>query len=83
MPPDSDVYFHVPGVARVSWDRTFRLVHVEWEGWANSAEFAALLDAEVRVLREHGGYRPHWVIQITPLLRNQHVYQINGAHRCR
>jgi hypothetical protein len=57
MPPDSEVYFHVPGVARTSWDRTFRLVHVEWVGWANSAEFATLLDAEMRALREHGGTR--------------------------
>ncbi len=38
-------------------ERTFRLVHVEWEGWANSADFAALLDAEMRALREHGGTR--------------------------
>ena len=52
-----NVYFHVPGVARTSWDRTFRLVRVEWEGWANCAEFAALLDAEMRALREHGATR--------------------------
>ena len=57
MPSDSDVYFHVPGVASVRWDATFLLVSVEWEGWANSAEFVALLDAEVRALREHNGTR--------------------------
>ena len=30
---------------------------VEWEGWADSKEFADLLDAEVRALRENGGSR--------------------------
>ena len=53
MPADRDVYFNAPGVASVSWDPTDRLVLVEWEGWADSAEFAALLDAEVRALSEH------------------------------
>ena len=53
MPADRDVYFNAPGVASVSWDPTARLVLVEWEGWADSAEFAALLDAEVRALSEH------------------------------
>jgi SpoIIAA-like len=57
MPLESDVYFHVPGVASVRWDGTSQLVHVEWEGWANSAEFVALLDAEVRALIEHRGSR--------------------------
>lgn len=50
-----DVYFSVPGVATVRWDAGHRCVLVEWEGWANSAEFSALLDAEVRALQEHGG----------------------------
>lgn len=30
---------------------------VEWEGWANSAEFAAILDAGVRAMKDHGGSR--------------------------
>jgi hypothetical protein len=30
---------------------------VEWEGWANSTEFASMLDAGVRALKEHGGSR--------------------------
>jgi hypothetical protein len=51
----SDVYFDVQGVATVRWDATLHLVYVEWAGWANSAEFAALLDAEVRALSENGG----------------------------
>lgn len=50
-----DVYFSVPGVATVRWDAGHSCVLVEWEGWANSAEFSALLDAEVRALQEHGG----------------------------
>lgn len=50
-----DVYFSVPGVATVRWDAGYGAVFVEWEGWANSGEFSALLDAEVRALEEHGG----------------------------
>ena len=56
-PADSDVYFNAPGIASVRWDPNDRLVLVEWEGWADSAEFAALLDAEVRALSEHRGSR--------------------------
>jgi SpoIIAA-like len=52
-----DVYFHAPGVASVRWDDTGQLVLVEWEGWANSTEFAALLDAEIHALRKHHGSR--------------------------
>jgi hypothetical protein len=50
-----DVYFSVPGVATVRWDEGHKTVFVEWEGWANTAEFDALLDAEVRALEDHGG----------------------------
>jgi hypothetical protein len=57
MSADSDVYFNVPGTVSVRWDRIDKLVLVEWEGWADSAEFAALLDAEVRALTELGGSR--------------------------
>ena len=46
-------YFNVPGVASVRWDEAGQLVLVEWEGWANSSEFAALLDGEIEALREH------------------------------
>jgi len=52
-----DIYFNEPGVASVSWDADDKLVLVEWTGWADSAEFAALLDAEVRALREHASSR--------------------------
>ena len=54
--PDG-VYLNTPGVASVSWQEDAQLVFVEWEGWANSAEFAALLDAELRALKEHHGSR--------------------------
>jgi hypothetical protein len=48
-----DVYFNAPGVASVRWDPSCAAVLVEWEGWASSAEFMALLDAEVRALSDH------------------------------
>lgn len=53
--PDDGVYFSVPGVATVRWDGEHRTVFVEWDGWANSAEFSALLDAEIKALQDHGG----------------------------
>ena len=54
---DDDVYFSVPGVATVRWDSPNATVFVEWDGWANTAEFNALLDAEVKALEAHGGSR--------------------------
>ena len=50
---DKDVYFSIPGVALVRWDEDSSCVLVEWDGWANTEEFKALLDAEVKALREH------------------------------
>ena len=52
-----DVYYSVPGVATVRWDGPTATVCVEWDGWANSAEFSALLDAEVKALQDHTGSR--------------------------
>jgi hypothetical protein len=52
-----ETYFAVPGVASVRWDEPTATVVVEWDGWANTAEFAALLDAEVKALKDHGGSR--------------------------
>ncbi len=54
---DEVVYFNAPGVATVRWDEPTETVLVEWEGWADSAEFSALLDAEVRALQDHHGSR--------------------------
>jgi SpoIIAA-like len=56
MPADH-VYFAVPGVATVRWEPEGELVVVEWEGWSDSDEFAALLAAEIRALTEHRGSR--------------------------
>lgn len=50
-------YFTVPGVASVKWVERAGFVLVKWEGWANSAEFTALLEAEVRALKDHRGAR--------------------------
>jgi hypothetical protein len=52
-----DVYYSVPGVATVRWEEPEATVFVEWDGWANTAEFSALLDAEVKALLDHGGSR--------------------------
>jgi len=53
--PTDGVYFSIAGVASVRWDEDDQLVLVEWNGWANSAEFAALLEAELRALEQHKG----------------------------
>ena len=50
----SHTYFSVPGVAKVRWDEVDQAVLVVWEGWANSTEFSALLDAEIKALSENG-----------------------------
>jgi hypothetical protein len=57
MSTGDDVYYSVPGVATVRWDEPNASVFVEWDGWANTAEFSALLDAEVRALLDHAGSR--------------------------
>lgn len=55
--PDGDVYFDRRGVAKVTWDPEHAMVLVEWEGWADETEFAALLESGVRALIDHGGSR--------------------------
>jgi len=55
MRPADNVYFAAPGVATVRWDPADELVLVEWEGWSDSAEFSALLEAEIRALADHHG----------------------------
>jgi hypothetical protein len=56
-PLDGDLYFNSPGVAKVAWDEERATVLVEWEGWADSAEFAAMLDSGVEALKKHRGSR--------------------------
>lgn len=46
-------YFANPGVASVTWEEASKTVLVVWDGWANTAEFQAILDAEIRALQEH------------------------------
>jgi hypothetical protein len=54
MDPAADTfYFNAPGVASVRWDEDAQFVLVEWQGWANSSEFAALLNGEIEALRKH------------------------------
>ena len=52
MPADH-VYFAGPGVASVRWEPEGQLVVTEWEGWSDSAEFTALLAAEIKALTTH------------------------------
>ena len=56
-PAAPDVYFDKPGVASVSWNEDGHFVLVEWRGWADPTEFAALLEAEIVALRKHRGSR--------------------------
>ncbi len=51
------VYFNLPGVAVVTWDPTLRAVYVDVQGWADSTELAALLEAGLQALTEHSGSR--------------------------
>jgi hypothetical protein len=53
----SAVYFAIAGVGGVWWDEEHSTVMVKWDGWANSAEFQMLLDAEIKALEEHRGTR--------------------------
>lgn len=50
-------YFNHPGVALVTWDRTSKAVITEWQGWANPSEFAAVLEAGLRAIKEHRSSR--------------------------
>jgi hypothetical protein len=51
----ASVFFDKPGVASVKWDEDGQFVLVEWQGWADPTEFAALLEAEIVALRKHKG----------------------------
>lgn len=51
------VIFSHPGVAVVRWDPTCRAVHIEWQGWANPTEFAAVNEACLHALTQHHGSR--------------------------
>ena len=54
---DESVYFQSPGVAVLKWDPGSGAVYIEWQGWADSTEFALLLEAGLRALKEYHGSR--------------------------
>jgi len=51
------IYFNRPGVAIVRWDASCKAAHIEWQGWADPAEFAAANDAIILALSQNGGSR--------------------------
>ena len=64
MSPDGEkkgeadnVFFNRPGVATVLWDPTIQAVTTEWHGWADRAEFTAVLEASLIALKTHHSSR--------------------------
>jgi hypothetical protein len=51
------IFFNRPGVAIVKWDAACKAAHIEWQGWADPAEFAAANDAIIVALTQHRGTR--------------------------
>jgi hypothetical protein len=51
------VFFNRPGVATVLWDPTIQAVTTEWHGWADRAEFTAVLEASLIALKTHQSSR--------------------------
>ncbi|MDQ2944086.1 MAG: hypothetical protein M3R21_10525 [Candidatus Dormibacteraeota bacterium] len=54
---EGEVFYQRPGVALVSWDPTSQAVYIDWQAWADSTEFESLLEAGIRALKEHHGWR--------------------------
>jgi hypothetical protein len=54
---DESVIFQSPGVAVLRWDPGSGAVFIEWQGWADSTEFALLLEAGLRALKQYHGSR--------------------------
>jgi hypothetical protein len=52
-----DLYFTRDGVADVTWDASWNVVHIEAKGWADTAEAHAVLDEAIRAMTEHEGSR--------------------------
>ena len=48
-------YYSRPGVAVVKWDVASKAAHMEWQGWANSAEDREANDAIILALRANRG----------------------------
>lgn len=55
-----DLYFSRSGVANVTWDAHWNVVHIEAQGWADPAESRAVLDSAIRAMTDHQGSR--WLI---------------------
>src|ERR1700730_6769773 len=51
------VFFESPGVAVLRWDPGSGAVFIQWHGWADSTEFALLLEAGLRALKQYHGSR--------------------------
>jgi hypothetical protein len=55
---DADpVYFHLPGVALVTWNPDLKAACVESQGWATSSELEVVFSAVIKALRAHRGSR--------------------------
>lgn len=48
-----DLYFSRRGVADVTWDANWNVVHIEAKGWADTAESHAVLDSAIRAMTDH------------------------------
>jgi SpoIIAA-like len=55
-----DLYFSRRGVADVTWDANWNVVHIEAQGWADTAESRAVLDSAIRAMTDHQGSR--WLV---------------------
>lgn len=55
-----DLYFTRPGVADVTWDARWNVVHIEAQGWSGTAESRAVLDSAIRAMADHRGSR--WLV---------------------
>jgi len=55
-----DLYFSRRGVADVTWDANWNVVHIEAQGWADTDESRAILDSAIRAMTDHQGSR--WLV---------------------
>ena len=55
-----DLYFSRRGVADVTWDAYWNVVHIEAQGWANRAESRSILDSALHAMTDHQGSR--WLV---------------------
>ena len=53
--PTDYAYSERPGGALVGWDPRSNATYSEWQGWADSTEFAAASEAALTAMKEHDG----------------------------